>query len=608
MSQQILFRRDTSTNWSTTNPILAQGEMGLDLTNSRFKIGDGSTAWNSLAYVTSVDATALKIANNLSDLNNIATARTNLGLGTAATQSSSSFDTAGAASTVQTNLNTHTSNVSNPHSVTQAQVGLSNVDNTSDLNKPISTATQTALNAKVAGNSSITPATNLKITYDAKGLVTAGTTASLNDLNNVSISGPITDEILKYNGVSWVNGAQTNVNAGAGVNYFLTATSSGIGSPTYDFMSKTPDTAAEVDESVVVNNQTLLFESYIADGAIGGTQLDPGIWNFSLYTYSSLSTGTNTITANVYKRTSGGTETLLFSVTSSNIINTVVELVELKTVQPAFSINATDTLLFKFDATTTNITNTTIHLVHSGTIHYSFINTPLIARHNDLAGLQGGSSNEFYHLNNTEYTGTGTGTFVRSASPTLTGNITINGSETFGLDGIQQIISQDSSKARNFSWSSTASGDLYTLVGDYIMWGTMHNFTIDGSGNFVGRDDTDACELFCFTEGGEYRYYYAPSASVGSVPTFTLSCKVTSSGFEGPVGGDLSGTILSATVTKLQGHNISTTAPTDKQLMRYNNSTSQWEPFTLDSTSVTTALGLTPIADIDSIINALIFG
>jgi uncharacterized protein DUF5907/baseplate protein BppL len=45
-------------------------------------------------------------------------------------------------------LATHTSDTSNPHSVTKAQVGLDNVDNTSDANKPVSTATQTALNAK----------------------------------------------------------------------------------------------------------------------------------------------------------------------------------------------------------------------------------------------------------------------------------------------------------------------------------------------------------------------------------------------------------------------------------------------------------------------------
>lgn len=45
-------------------------------------------------------------------------------------------------------LTAHTGNTSNPHSVTKAQVGLGNVDNTADSAKPISTATQTALDGK----------------------------------------------------------------------------------------------------------------------------------------------------------------------------------------------------------------------------------------------------------------------------------------------------------------------------------------------------------------------------------------------------------------------------------------------------------------------------
>lgn len=49
---------------------------------------------------------------------------------------------------VQTNLETHINNKTNPHEVTKDQVGLGNVDNTSDANKPISNATQTALNGK----------------------------------------------------------------------------------------------------------------------------------------------------------------------------------------------------------------------------------------------------------------------------------------------------------------------------------------------------------------------------------------------------------------------------------------------------------------------------
>lgn len=50
----------------------------------------------------------------------------------------------------QLDLDTHVSDTTNPHSVTASQVGLGNVDNTSDLNKPISTATQNALNEKVS--------------------------------------------------------------------------------------------------------------------------------------------------------------------------------------------------------------------------------------------------------------------------------------------------------------------------------------------------------------------------------------------------------------------------------------------------------------------------
>ena len=45
-------------------------------------------------------------------------------------------------------LGAHKASTENPHGVTKTQVGLGSVDNTSDANKPVSTATQTALNLK----------------------------------------------------------------------------------------------------------------------------------------------------------------------------------------------------------------------------------------------------------------------------------------------------------------------------------------------------------------------------------------------------------------------------------------------------------------------------
>ena len=52
----------------------------------------------------------------------------------------------------QSTVSSHTGNKNNPHGVTKAQIGLGNCDNTSDVNKPISTATQNALNAKAPLN------------------------------------------------------------------------------------------------------------------------------------------------------------------------------------------------------------------------------------------------------------------------------------------------------------------------------------------------------------------------------------------------------------------------------------------------------------------------
>ena len=46
-------------------------------------------------------------------------------------------------------LNDHVSNYDNPHQVTKGQIGLGNVNNTSDLDKPLSNAATTELNKKI---------------------------------------------------------------------------------------------------------------------------------------------------------------------------------------------------------------------------------------------------------------------------------------------------------------------------------------------------------------------------------------------------------------------------------------------------------------------------
>ena len=51
MANKIQLRRDTSSNWTNSNPTLSQGELGHETNTGKLKVGDGSTAWNSLGYV-----------------------------------------------------------------------------------------------------------------------------------------------------------------------------------------------------------------------------------------------------------------------------------------------------------------------------------------------------------------------------------------------------------------------------------------------------------------------------------------------------------------------------------------------------------------------------
>jgi hypothetical protein len=56
-------RRDTAANWTTANPTLLAGEIGIESDTEKIKIGDGSTAWTSLAYTPWSQLSAYPIVN-----------------------------------------------------------------------------------------------------------------------------------------------------------------------------------------------------------------------------------------------------------------------------------------------------------------------------------------------------------------------------------------------------------------------------------------------------------------------------------------------------------------------------------------------------------------
>lgn len=52
----ILLRNDTAANWTTENPVLSKGEVGIEIDTNKFKIGDGVKTWSQLGYAGTVVA------------------------------------------------------------------------------------------------------------------------------------------------------------------------------------------------------------------------------------------------------------------------------------------------------------------------------------------------------------------------------------------------------------------------------------------------------------------------------------------------------------------------------------------------------------------------
>lgn len=110
MAVNILLRRGTAAEWTASNPTLLEGEVGVETDSKKLKVGDGLTVWASLPYITLTPTAAASLYAPIASP-------------------------------------TFTGTVGG---VTKTHVGLGNVDNTSDANKPVSTATQTALDLKAS--------------------------------------------------------------------------------------------------------------------------------------------------------------------------------------------------------------------------------------------------------------------------------------------------------------------------------------------------------------------------------------------------------------------------------------------------------------------------
>ena len=147
--RRLRFPAFTAAKWTTANPLLQRGELGVETDTRKIKVGDGITYWNDLEYAKAsgdwgdITGDITEQTDLVEFVNNAVAAEASI-RAQADQQLQSNIDN------VAADLTEHEQDTSNPHNVTKAQVGLGDVDNTSDADKPVSTAQATAINNAVS--------------------------------------------------------------------------------------------------------------------------------------------------------------------------------------------------------------------------------------------------------------------------------------------------------------------------------------------------------------------------------------------------------------------------------------------------------------------------
>ncbi len=189
-------------------------------------------------------------------------------------------------------------------------------------------------------------------------------------------SSPITQGLPGFTGATGATGPQGGL---AGLVYYFHDEVSDIA--TYEKMLTLPaNNPTEATDTATVNSSSgeVLLGTYATDPNQPNVQLvEAGVWSFNTYADVDSSIGVTTLRMRVYKRNTGGTETLLFYSDSQELNATSVTTLNWESVQDSFAVDTTDRLVFKLFAMTTSIPNRTVHFYYEGTAHYSHIHTPL---------------------------------------------------------------------------------------------------------------------------------------------------------------------------------------------------------------------------------------
>jgi len=178
-------------------------------------------------------------------------------------------------------------------------------------------------------------------------------------------------------------------------NYFTTLDSDISG---YKQISYTND-IAETELTITVNNQELLARTYLYNLPLGVAVIDAGTWHIDYRIKVNNTAGNTQLKFEAFVRHSNGTETTLFNFYTPTIENTTYQTLELDSIQPNFTVLATDRLGVRIYAKTTVAANIIVYTV-VGDGSASYFTTPLALRHIQLRGLN--DDENYQHITSTE--------------------------------------------------------------------------------------------------------------------------------------------------------------------------------------------------------------
>jgi hypothetical protein len=222
---------------------------------------------------------------------------------------------------------------------------------------------------------------NLPMWYNGVNIYgcVSGTPSLLTGLDGIPFTNtpsPVLGDVVCYDGVQYT---PCPPEAGPAQILYVTNTASDISG--YDLWDTSPLGAQfTIPVTIPATTTKTLIEAFATtSGYPNATVIPAGDWHQDSYVQVSSGSNTTTLNVDVYDRTSGGVETLLFSFGNITISGngTSVQAVGGDATEPAFAIGATDRLVVKYSMTKTGGASITGTLYGGGSTNYSHVHTPI---------------------------------------------------------------------------------------------------------------------------------------------------------------------------------------------------------------------------------------